>query len=258
MRICGALSLAVCAGVASAQTGTLDQVSPFFAPPGGQTAIFNVDAAFLVWDAQVRAGMSGTLEGVTLAMDQALGSATVRLRSGTAASPGSVLATQTITHTVAGVEFVFVDFTSAGLALNAGDTFVIELQGNGSGLWVDGTYVPPPAVPYYPEPLYLLGNPHADGNWRIGFETYMLTGGGGCPADLSGSSDPNDPGYGVPDGSADAADFFYYLDQFVAGNLAEADLTGSSDPNDPAYGTPDGLIDAADFFFYLDLFVQGC
>ncbi|MCC6284666.1 MAG: hypothetical protein IT439_05095 [Phycisphaerales bacterium] len=79
-----------------------------------------------------------------------------------------------------------------------------------------------------------------------------------CAADLSGSSDPNDPSYGVPDGSADSADFFYYLDQFVAGNLAEADLTGSSDPNDPAYGVPDGLIDAADFFYYLDLFVQGC
>jgi len=79
-----------------------------------------------------------------------------------------------------------------------------------------------------------------------------------CGADLSGSSDPNDPAYGVPDGAADSADFFYYLDQFVADNLAVADLTGSSDPNDPAYGTPDGLIDAADFFFFLDLFVLGC
>ncbi|MCC6285995.1 MAG: hypothetical protein IT439_11980 [Phycisphaerales bacterium] len=96
---------------------------------------------------------------------------------------------------------------------------------------------------------------------------YLATSGGtytrdlpdtGCPADLSGSSDPNDPAYGVPDGAADAADFFYYLDQFVAGNLAEADLTGSSDPNDPSYGVPDGAIDAADFFYFLDLFVQGC
>ncbi|MCC6284118.1 MAG: YncE family protein [Phycisphaerales bacterium] len=80
----------------------------------------------------------------------------------------------------------------------------------------------------------------------------------GCPADLSGSSDPNDPAYGVPDGSADASDFFYYLDQFVSGNLAEADLTGSSDPNDPSYGVPDGDLDADDFFYFLDLFVQGC
>jgi hypothetical protein len=257
MRRCAAIGLLAFSGVASAQTGVLDQVSPFTAA-GGQTSNFNVDASFLVWDAQVRAGISGTLEGVTLAMDQGLGSASVRLRSGTAASPGPVLATQTITHTVPGVEFVFVDFTSAGLALNAGDTFVIELQGNGSGLWVRGTYIPPPALPYYPEPLYLLGGPHADGNWRIGFETYMVSGTGGCAADLSGSSDPNDPAYGVPDGSADAADFFYYLDQFVANNIAEADLTGSSDPNDSGYGVPDGIIDAGDFFYYLDLFVLGC
>ncbi|MBX3365640.1 MAG: hypothetical protein KF866_12860 [Phycisphaeraceae bacterium] len=82
--------------------------------------------------------------------------------------------------------------------------------------------------------------------------------GGGCPADLSGSSDPNDPGYGVPDGQVDASDFFYFLDQFVAGNLAVADLSGSSDPNDPAYGVPDGQIDASDFFYFLDIFVAGC
>ncbi|MBX3364814.1 MAG: hypothetical protein KF866_08630 [Phycisphaeraceae bacterium] len=79
-----------------------------------------------------------------------------------------------------------------------------------------------------------------------------------CRADLSGSSDPNDPDYGVPDGNVDAADFFYYLDQFVAGNLAVADLSGSSDPNDPGYGVPDGQIDAADFFYFLDIFVAGC
>jgi hypothetical protein len=79
-----------------------------------------------------------------------------------------------------------------------------------------------------------------------------------CPADLSGASDPNDPAYGVPDGSADSSDFFYYLDQFVASNLAVADLTGSSDPNDPTYGVPNGAIDAADFFYFLDIFVEGC
>lgn len=80
----------------------------------------------------------------------------------------------------------------------------------------------------------------------------------GCAADLSGSSDPNDGAYGVPDGAADSADFFYYLDQFVAGNVAEADLTGSSDPNSAGYGVPNGSIDADDFFFFLDLFVAGC
>ncbi len=80
----------------------------------------------------------------------------------------------------------------------------------------------------------------------------------GCRGDLSGSSDPNDAGYGVPDNMVDSADFFYFLDQFVGGNVAVADLSSSTDPNDPGYGVPDGLLDASDFFYYLDLFVQGC
>jgi len=78
-----------------------------------------------------------------------------------------------------------------------------------------------------------------------------------CPADLTGSADPNDPGFGVPDGIVDASDFFFYLGLFGAGDLA-ADLTGSINPNDPGFGVPDGTLDANDFFFYLDLFAQGC
>ncbi|MFG0326245.1 MAG: GC-type dockerin domain-anchored protein, partial [Phycisphaerales bacterium JB037] len=82
--------------------------------------------------------------------------------------------------------------------------------------------------------------------------------GTGCPADLTGSSDPNDPTYGVPDGDADGDDFFFYLDAFSTGNLAVCDFTGSSDPNDPSFGNPDGDCDGDDFFFYLDLFAAGC
>lgn len=78
-----------------------------------------------------------------------------------------------------------------------------------------------------------------------------------CPADLTGSIDPNDPGYGVPDGVVDANDFFFYLDLFSAGDVS-ADLTGSIDPNDPGYGVPDGTLDSNDFFFYLALFSAGC
>lgn len=79
-----------------------------------------------------------------------------------------------------------------------------------------------------------------------------------CKADLSGSSDPRDPEYGVPDGTTDGADFFYYIDQFAAGVVSAADLSGSTDPSDPMYGAPDGVLDASDFFYYLDLFVAGC
>ncbi len=79
-----------------------------------------------------------------------------------------------------------------------------------------------------------------------------------CAADFTGATNPNDPDYGVPNGMVDADDFFFFLDQFVAGNADVADLTGSSNPNDPNYGVPDGVIDADDFFFFLDLFVLGC
>jgi len=82
-------------------------------------------------------------------------------------------------------------------------------------------------------------------------------GGNGCPADLTGSADPNNPNFGVPDGIVDANDFFFYLGLFGAGDLA-ADLTGSIDPNSPNFGVPDGTIDATDFFFYLGLFAGPC
>lgn len=79
-----------------------------------------------------------------------------------------------------------------------------------------------------------------------------------CPADLTGSSNPSDPSFGVPDGVLDSNDFFFYLDRFAAGDLAIADLTGSSDPNSPSFGVPDGTLDASDFFFYLGRFAAGC
>ncbi|MBX3363158.1 MAG: pre-peptidase C-terminal domain-containing protein [Phycisphaeraceae bacterium] len=92
------------------------------------------------------------------------------------------------------------------------------------------------------------------GAWSDGTITFVNE---VCLADLSSSADPNDPGYGVPDGIIDSADFFFYLDLFVAGNL-QADLTGSADPNSPFYGVPDNIVDAADFFFFLDRFTEGC
>ncbi len=78
-----------------------------------------------------------------------------------------------------------------------------------------------------------------------------------CVADMTGSDDPNNPDYGVPNGSLDVDDFFYFLDRFAASD-DEADLTGSSNPNDPQYGRPNGEIDSDDFFYFLDVFTGGC
>ena len=68
-----------------------------------------------------------------------------------------------------------------------------------------------------------------------------------------------DPGYGVPDGLVTAADLNYYVNAWVAGDLAIADVTtqgaGIGDPN---YGVPDGAVTAADLNFYVNLWVLGC
>src|SRR5689334_16298855 len=57
--------LMVAAGLAHAQTGTLDQNTPF-SPPGN--AVFNANQPY-VWQQQVRAGQSGRLEGIVIEMD---------------------------------------------------------------------------------------------------------------------------------------------------------------------------------------------
>lgn len=101
--------------------------------------------------------------------------------------------------------------------------------------------------------------PEFNGSTGFGFGFRIaLRAVGPCPGDVSGSADPNSPDYGEPDGTVDAIDFFYYLDQFAQGNVAVADLTGSANPTDPRYSIPDGVLDASDFFVYLVLFTRGC
>jgi|GEM_PF-694967 len=69
-----------------------------------------------------------------------------------------------------------------------------------------------------------------------------------------------DPDYGVPDGQITAADLNYFVNAYLAGDLAVADVTtqgaGAGDPN---YGVPDGQITAADLNFYVNAWVgTGC
>jgi hypothetical protein len=82
--------------------------------------------------------------------------------------------------------------------------------------------------------------------------------GSACPPDLTTSAIPASPGYGIPDGAVNNEDFFYYLAQFAAGNLAVADLTTSAIPGSPGYGVPNGILNNEDFFYYLTLFAAGC
>ncbi|MCC6284783.1 MAG: hypothetical protein IT439_05700 [Phycisphaerales bacterium] len=174
-------------------------------------------------------------------------------------------------HAASGFEF---SFSMQEKNLEAGDILLISfVNASGTSVPIDTivssggsqttftrrSYVLPAAA--YHDELQIvfqgIGN-QLDDEWYIDDVSIDVPPAPACPADLSGSTDPNDPSYGVPDGNVDSSDFFYFLDQFVAGNLAVADLSGSSDPNDPSYGVPDGTVDSSDFFYFLDIFVQGC
>jgi hypothetical protein len=168
---CLVLFLASLLGNANAQTGTLDQVSP------NGSGLFWVGSTWNVWQAQVRAGIAGQLEGVTVttgagSVGQTLG---VRLRLGPGWNTSQAIFDTTIAKQSAGEEQIFVDMLSAGLTLNVDDVFVIEFQGLGTGTTIKGTYTPPPGTPPYPEPMFGGPGPcYNNCEDRIAFETWVL------------------------------------------------------------------------------------
>lgn len=80
----------------------------------------------------------------------------------------------------------------------------------------------------------------------------------GCVPDLTTTAVPGSPGYGAPNGAVNNDDFFYYLQQFVAGNFAVVDLTTTAVVGSAGFGVPNGSITNDDFFYYLMQFVAGC
>ncbi|MEZ6235612.1 MAG: GC-type dockerin domain-anchored protein [Phycisphaerales bacterium] len=106
-----------------------------------------------------------------------------------------------------------------------------------------------------------------DSGWIVGYGF----GGGGftrsfvlrptqppCEPDLTTGAIMGQPGYGVPNGVLNNDDFFYYLAEFAAGNVAVADLTTGAIAGQPGYGVPNGVITNDDFFYYLAIFAAGC
>jgi hypothetical protein len=184
MRIPAAITsffvLGALLGSASAQTGTLDQQCPVGV--GSQSAWFNGDATSLTWQCQVRTGIAGQLEGVTISTASGTAGSTLdlRLRVGTGWNTSPAAFTTTVVKTQASAEDIFVDMTASNIQLNVNDLYVIELQGTGTGTGLNGSYVPPPGLPLYPESLYLNGpGCFTDCGWRIAFQTWMNGSGGG-------------------------------------------------------------------------------
>ncbi|MCB9840430.1 MAG: hypothetical protein H6809_02115 [Phycisphaeraceae bacterium] len=79
-----------------------------------------------------------------------------------------------------------------------------------------------------------------------------------CVPDLTTGAVPGTPGYGVPNCVLNNEDFFYYLAQFAAGNVAVCDLTTGAVPGQPGFGVPNGVLSNDDFFYYLTIFAAGC
>lgn len=232
-----AAGLAV-SGAARAQSGTLDQSSPY--TTGTNSASFNLDANFLIWQQQVRVGLAGQLEGIRLTFTGNSGAQSdVRIRLGGAWSTSNVAFSTTVTKAITGFETVFVPMTSASIHLSVGDLLVIETQGNGTGMGIIGSYIAPPGAPLYSEPLFLTQSNFADGGWRHGFQSFMLTGGGTCYANCDGST-------GSP--VLNVADFTCFLQKFSLGD-PYANCDGST-------GTP--TLNVADFTCFLQKFAQGC
>ncbi|MCY3001570.1 MAG: hypothetical protein NTV21_07185 [Planctomycetota bacterium] len=189
---------------AVAQTGTLDQDNSSMFNAG-----FNGDAPSLIWQQEVQAGVAGTLEGVEVFMSgNPGGSFEVRIRAGGGWNTSPILFQTVVTQSSAGVVPVFINTSSANITLAAGGKFVFEIQGNGSGGGISGSYVL--GNPTYPNFLY-LGGPgcFADCGWRLAFRSYMLTGPAapnsyctagtttnGCEAEISANANPSVTGTG--------------------------------------------------------------
>ena len=99
----------------------------------------------------------------------------------------------------------------------------------------------------------------SNGSTQIFYDDFSLNpvGGPACEPDLTTGAVPGQPGYGVPNGTLNNDDFFYYLTIF-SNNDPAADLTTGAVPGQPGYGMPNGVINNDDFFYYLTIFSAGC
>ena len=180
MRLISPISLfaLLLASPLAAQSGTLDQFSPFSSEVGGtgaQGASYNFSASSLTWQAETLAGFSGQLEGFELELTGSAGSSIdLAILLGPAWQTGTPVWTGSYAKTTSSTEIAWIDVTAANIQLNAGDSYVIQVIGTDTGVNGTGSYESPVNNQYGP-PLFLNGNAYPP-EWRIGFHTYMITG----------------------------------------------------------------------------------
>jgi len=165
------LSLTALTSIAGAHSGVLDQVAPRTA-----AMLLAEDPAY-IWQQQVRVGVAGRLDAFEIAV-RGTEDATlhVRLRVGDGWNVGPVVWAETIADVPTHWTELIFTVDDVGLDFQVGQTFVIEVQGAGTGLQVWSSYVDPVDGPaLYPEELYLNGpGCYWDCNFRMSFRTWML------------------------------------------------------------------------------------
>jgi len=62
----------------------------------------------------------------------------------------------------------------------------------------------------------------------------------------------------VPDGEVTGTDIQYFVNAWVAGDIAADITTAGAGIGDPGYGFPDGSITGADIQLYVNLYNVGC
>ncbi len=145
-------------------------------PTARQSAVFTLSSG-LVWQQQVRGGVSGYLSSVQMTLGGAIGSTvTVKVRLGGAWATGPIVASQTVRKSLTGYETRMFEFLNPTIVLPTGYPLVLEVTGYGVECVVVGSYVGVPTAnhpPLYPEPLYFQGTRFLNNGWRIGFKTFV-------------------------------------------------------------------------------------
>jgi hypothetical protein len=196
-----ALLLGLLSPGALAQTGTLDQVSPFASEAPVDGSLYDFDATSLTWQCQVFAGIAGTLEGFEIEVTGNAGATVdVAVHLGSPWQGGAPAWSGTATKTNSSTEIIWVDVSSANISLQVGDDYSIEFAGGGTGMFGTGTHEFPRNTYYTPD-LYLISYIYPP-EFRIGFHTYMVGGmdlsitGGTCGSRMSflaSGANPNAP-----------------------------------------------------------------
>ncbi len=153
------------AAPAAAQTGTLDQQSPF------HNVGYNGALSSLVWQQTIWVGVPGFLEGFEIELNSTMPNDTIEISvmAGEAWNVSTPVWSGLVTNGVYTNTYhrVFVDVSSANLNLGVGDAFTIQLKGTGGMMGFRGQTSQP-----YVGDFYLNG---VIDNTDLGFNTYMLS-----------------------------------------------------------------------------------